>query len=117
MIVSKKLLTEIELDKIKAECENEWCNPSAILEWINTAIPEAATEHSEIRQLLTLANENSRNSEAATEHSELPEAACEEAKRPRKSGKGSSSQNQRKQLPIPRKHARTASPDPEEIAG
>ena len=40
-----------------------------------TAIPEAATEHSEIRRLPTLANKNSRSSEAATEHSESPKAA------------------------------------------
>ena len=82
-----------------------------------TAIPEAATEHSEIRRLLILANKESRSGEAAKDHSETPEAACQEMKRPRKSGKGSSSQNQWKQLPIPRKHARTASPDPEEVAG
>ena len=82
-----------------------------------TAIPEAATEHSEIRRLPILANKKSRSGEAAKDHSETPEAACQEMKRPRKSGKGSSSQNQWKQLPIPRKHARTASPDPEEVAG
>ena len=94
MTVSKKWLTNIELDKIKAECEDECCNPpgssgsatsSAILGSVNTAIPEAATEHSEIRRLLILANENSKSGEAATEHSEIPEAACQEAKRPRKS--------------------------------
>ena len=189
-IVSNKLLTQIELDKIKADCKDKCCNPpsssggatsSAILGSINkaipeattedktpipeaatehsesskatkedktaipeaatkektpipaaatehsesskaikedkTAIPEAATEHSEIRRLLILANKESRSGEAAKDHSETPEAACQEMKRPRKSGKGSSSQNQWKQLPIPRKHARTASPDPEELAG
>ena len=103
MTVSKKLLTNIELDKIKAECKDECCNPagssasatsSAILRWINAPISEAATEHSEIRRLLNLANENSKSSEAATEHSEIPEAACQEAKRPRKSGKGNFSQTQ-----------------------
>ena len=126
MTVSKKWLTNIDLDKIKAECEDECCNPpgssakatsSAIFGSVNTAIPEATTEHSEILRLLILANENSKSGEAATEHSEIPEAACQEAKRPKKSGKGSSSQNQRKPLPIPRKHARTAIPDPEEVAG
>ena len=114
MTVSKKWLTNIDLDKIKAECEDECCNPpgssakatsSAIFGSVNTAIPEATTEHSEIRRLLILANENSKSGEAATEHSEIPETACQEAKRPRKSGKGTGS------------HARTPSPDPEEVAG
>ena len=104
MIVSKKWLTKIELDKIKAECKDECCNPadssasatsSAILRWINAPISEAATEHSEIRRLLNLANENSKSSEAATEHCKIPEAACPEAKRPKKSGKGSFSQTQK----------------------
>ena len=101
MTVSKKWLTNIDLDKIKAECEDECCNPpgssakatsSAIFGSVNTAIPEATTEHSEIRRLLNLADENSKSSEAATEHSKIPEAACLEAKRPKKSGKGSFSQ-------------------------
>ena len=104
MIVSKIWLTPIDLDKIKAECKDECCNPagssasatsSASLRWINAPIPEAATEHSEIRRLLNLADENSKSSEAATEHSEIPEAACQEAKRPRKSGKGSFSGTQK----------------------
>ena len=104
MIVSKIWLTNIDLDKIKAECKDECCNPagssasatsSASLRWINAPIPEAATEHSEIRRLLNLADENSKSSEAATEHSEIPEAACQEAKRPRKSGKGSFSETQK----------------------
>ena len=104
MIVSKIWLTPIDLDKIKAECKDECCNPagssasatsSASLRWINAPIPEAATEHSEIRRLLNLADENSKSSEAATEHSEIPEAACQEAKRPRKSGKGSFSETQK----------------------
>ena len=120
-------LQESELDKIKAECKNKCCNSrtdelhyhepqkcpdssrsatsSAIHGSVNTAIPEAATKHSLTRRLLTLANENPRSSEAATEHSKIPEAACQEAKRLRKSGKGTGS------------HARTPSPDPEEVAG
>ena len=51
------------------------------------AIPKAATEHSESRRLLTLANENSQSGEAVTEHSEIPETACQQAKRLRKSEK------------------------------
>ena len=108
MIVSKKWLTKIELNKIKAECKDECCNPAgssasatspAILRWINAPISEAATEHSEIRRLLNLADENSKSSEAATEHSKIPEAACLQAKRPRKSGKGSFSQTQKMLCP------------------
>ena len=108
MIVSKKWLTKSELNKIKAECKDECCNPAgsstsatspAILRWINAPISEAATEHSEIRRLLNLADENSKSSEAATEHSKIPEAACQEAKRPRKSGKGSFSQTQKMLCP------------------
>ena len=64
---------------------------------VNTTIPKAATEHSLVRQLLAIANENPRGGEAATEHSE--------AKRPRNSGKGTSS------------HARQKSPDPKDVAG
>ena len=78
-IVSQKWLTKSELNKIKAECRDECCNP---------APSEAATEHSEIRRLLNLADENPHNSEAATGHSKIPEAACLESKRPKKSGKG-----------------------------
>ena len=52
---------------------------------VNTTIPKAATEHSLVQQLLAIANE--------------PQAACQEAKRPRKFGKGTSA------------HARTKSPD------
>ena len=99
------------------EAATEHSESSKAIKEDKTAIPEAATEHSEIRRLLILANKESRSGEAAKDHSETPEAACQEMKRPRKSGKGSSSQNQWKQLPIPRKHARTASPDPEEVAG
>ena len=72
---------------------------------VNTTIPKAATEHSLVRQLLAIANENPRGGEAATEHSEIPQAACQKAKRPRKSGKGTSS------------HARQKSPDPKDVAG
>ena len=72
---------------------------------VNTTIPKAATEHSLVRRLLAIANENPRSGEAATEHSEIPEAACQEAKRPRTNGKGSSS------------HARSKSPDPKDVAG
>ena len=159
MIDNKKHLKKSELNKIKAECEDECCHPceelrheyvhqrleyehkrmplhekeeelpfpvlnyygpqecpgssrsatsSAIRGSVNTAIPEAATEHSEgpeaakkderaipkaatehsdIRRLLTLANENSQSGEAVTEHSEIPETACQQAKRLRKSEK------------------------------
>ena len=72
---------------------------------VNTTIPKAATEHSLVRQLLAIANENPRSGEAATEHSEIPQAACQEAKRSRKNGKGTSA------------HARTKSPDPKDVAG
>ena len=97
MIVTKKWLSNIELDKIKEECEDDCCKPagsstsatsSSNITWINAPIPEAATEHPEIRRLLNLADENSKSSEAAAEHSENPEAACQASKRPRKSGKG-----------------------------
>ena len=107
-IVSKKCLTKIELDKIKEECKDECCNPAgssasattpASLRRINAPISKAATEHSEIRRLLNLADGNSKSSEAATEHSEIPEAACLEANRPRKSGKGSFSQTQKMLYP------------------
>ena len=93
------------------EAATEHSESSKAIKEDKTAIPEAATEHSEIRRLPILANKKSRSGEAAKDHSETPEAACQEMKRPRKSGKGSSSQNQWKQLPIPRKHARTASPE------
>ena len=138
MIDNKKWLRKKELNKIQTECGDECCDSkriaktsvrtpaqkleyererlakqdndeernatsSAILGSVNTTIPEAATKHSLTRRLLTLANENPRSSEAATEHSKIPEAACQEAKRLRKSGKGTGS------------HARTPSPDPEEL--
>ena len=102
LILYKTWLTNAELDKIKAECKEECCNPadssasatsSAVDRWIKAPISEAATEHSEIRRLLNLADENSKSGEAATEHSEIPEAACQETKRlkkeEKKSGKGS----------------------------
>ena len=72
---------------------------------VNTTIPKAATEHSLVRRLLAIANENPRSGEAATEHSEIPQAACQEAKRPRKNGKGTSS------------HARSKISDPKDVAG
>ena len=123
-------LQESELDKIKAECKNKCCNSrtnelhyhepqkcpdssrsatsSAIHGSVNTAIPEAVTEHSIIQRLLALASENAISGEAATEHSEIPETACQEAKRPRKSGKGN-----KKRARTPGKgtdlHSRTAS--------
>ena len=76
------------------EAATEHSESSKAIKEDKTAIPEAATEHSEIRRLLILANKESRSGEAAKDHSETPEAACQEMKRPRKSGKGSSSQNQ-----------------------
>ena len=95
MIVSKKWLTKTELNKIK--CKDRCCNPAGSS--TSAPISEAATEHSEIRRLLNSADENPDNSEAATEHSKIPEAACQEAKRPRKSGKGSFSQTQKMLCP------------------
>ena len=123
-------LQKSELDKIKAECKNKCCNfctnelhyhapqkcpdssrsatSSAIHGCVNTAIPEAVTEHSIIQRLLILANENAISGEAPTKHSEIPETACQEAKRPRKSGKGN-----KKRARTPGKgtdlHSRTAS--------
>ena len=102
MIGSKPWLTKIELDKIKEKCKDECCNPassSAIHGSTNTTISEAATEHSVIRQLLKSTRE------AATEHSEIPEAACLDTKRPRKSGKGSFSQK----MSYPGTNAKTTS--------
>ena len=63
------------------------------------AIPKAATEHSLVRQLLAVANENPKRTPST-----IPQAACQEAKRPRKNGKGTSA------------HARAKSPDPEDVA-
>ena len=117
-------LQESELDKIKAECKDKCCNPctnelhchesqefvdrvnttirssSAIRGSTNTTISEAATEHSLVRELLALANENPRRTPST-----IPQAACQKAKRPRKYGKGISA------------HARTKSPDPKDVAG
>ena len=67
---------------------------------VNTTIPKAATEHSLIRQVLAIANENPRRTPST-----IPQAACQEAKRPRKEGKGTGF------------HARTKSPEPNDIAG
>ena len=63
MIVSKKWLTKIELNEIKAKCKKECCNPAVS----PAPISEAATEHSEIRRLLNLADENSKSSEVASQ--------------------------------------------------
>ena len=52
-----------------------------------TAIRNAATDHSEKRRLLAFANEKSQSGEAVTERCEIPGIACQEAKRPRKSEK------------------------------
>ena len=93
MIVSKKCAKKSELDKIKEECKDQCCNPAGSS--ASATISEAATEHDQIRRLLNRANGNAKTSEAATEHSEIPEAACPEKKRPRKSGKGSFSQTQK----------------------
>ena len=67
---------------------------------VNTTIPKAATEHSLVPQLLAIANENPRRTPST-----IPQAACQEAKRSRKKGKGTSA------------HARTKSPDPKDVAG
>ena len=83
---------------------------SAILGSVNTAakeddtaIPEAATEHSQIRRLLTLAN--AQEAKRPRKSGKGTDFACQEAKRPRKSGKGTGF------------HTRTASPDPKDVAG
>ena len=83
----------------------EWTASSSSSATSSTNLGKAATEHFLVRQLLAIANENPRSGEAATEHSKIPQAACQEAKRPRKNGKGTSS------------HARTKSPDPKDVAG
>ena len=67
---------------------------------VNTTIPKAATKHSLVQQLLALANE--------------PQAACQEVKRPRKNGKGTSA-HARAKSPDPEDV--TESPDPEDVAG
>ena len=64
-------------------------------------IPEAATEHSEIQRLLAFANTNTPASKAA----------CQEAKRPRKSGKGTESKRPKKSGKGTRLHARKTSSD------
>ena len=81
-----------------------------------TTILEAATKHSIIRRLLTLADENPKSSEAATEHSKIPEAAGLEAKRQRKPGKGSFSERPRKLGKGTASHAREKSPVPNDAA-
>ena len=66
----------------------------------NTTIPKAATEHSLVRQLLAVANENPKRTPST-----IPQAACQEVERPRKNRKGTSA------------HARAKSPDPKDVAG
>ena len=74
-IVSDTLLTQIELDRIRADCRDKCCNPPSSSGGA-TPIPEAALEERRRpRKLPTLVNKNSRSSEAATEHSESPKAA------------------------------------------
>ena len=138
-------LQKSELDKIKAECKNKCCNsctnelhyhaPQKCPDSSRSATssPEAVTEHSIIQRLLTFANENAISGEAPTKHSEIPETACQEAKRPRKSGKGNKKRARtpgkgtdlhsrtasEKRARTPGKgtdfHARTASPTPTKI--
>ena len=71
--------------------------------------PQAATEHSLVRQLLAVANENPRRTPST-----IPQAACQEVKRPRKNGKGTSA-HARAKSPDPEDV--TESPDPEDVAG
>ena len=75
----------------------------------NTTIPKAATEHSLVRQLLAVANENPKRTPST-----IPQAACQEVKRPRKNGKGTSA-HARAKSPDPEDV--TESPDPEDVAG
>ena len=70
------------------------------IEW--TAFPSTSATSS--TNLLLQSTEHSLV-RAATEHSLVRQAACQEAKRPRTTGKGTSS------------HARTKSPDPKDVAG
>ena len=70
------------------------------IEW--TAFPSTSATSS--TNLLLQSTEHSLV-RAATEHSLVRQAACQEAKRPRKNRKGTSS------------HARTKSPDPKDVAG
>ena len=69
----------------------EWTAFSSSSATSSTNLLLQSTEHSLVR--------------AATEHSLVRQAACQEAKRPRKNGKGTSA------------HARTKSPDPKDVAG
>lgn len=71
-----------------------------LLQSTEHSLVRAATEHSLVRQSLAIANENPRRTPST-----IPQAACQEAKRPRKNGKGTSA------------HARTKSPDPKDVAG
>ena len=73
------------------EPEIEWTAFSSSSATSSTNLLLQSTEHSLVR--------------AATEHSLVRQAACQEAKRPRKNGKGTSA------------HARTKSSDPKDVAG
>ena len=78
--------------------------------------PSAATEHDNEPLLQhTAASSTARIPEAATEHSEiqrlLAKAACQEAKRPRKSGKGTESKRQKKSGKGTCRHGRKTSAD------
>ena len=90
---------------------------------VNTTIPKAATEHSLVRQLLAIANENPRRTPST-----IPQAACQEAKRSRTPLPLPAKHPRRTPLPLPAKHprkngkgtsahARTKSPDPKDVAG
>ena len=73
-----------------------------LLQSTEHSLVRAATEHSLVRQLLAIANGNPKRTPLPTP---IPKAACQEAKRPRTNGKGTSA------------HARTKSPDPKDVAG
>ena len=81
------------------EPEIEWTASSSSSATSSTN-PKAATEHLLARQLLVITDENPR-----TSPSTIPQAACQEAKRPLKFGKGTGA------------HRRAKSPDPKDVAG
>ena len=74
---------------------------SVMMQAMREAWEEAATEHSEIQRLLAFAN-------ASTPASKV---ACQEAKRPRKSGKGTESKRQKKSGKGTCRHGRKTSLD------
>ena len=82
MIVSKKCAKKSELDKIKEECKDQCCNPAGSS--ASATISEAATEHDNEPLLVKAAK------------ALLAKATCQEAKRPRKSGKGTESKRPKK---------------------